>query len=139
MLYQGEEIKKLIPQRDPIMMVDAFIGAESDEARTGLKVLESNFFCENGRLAEPGIIEHIAQSASAFAGYKALCQGLPVPIGYIGEVKKCHIYRLPMIGDELRTTITMGPEVNGVTILTGVTRVGEEVIADTSMKIFVEE
>lgn len=139
MLYRGEEIKKLIPQRDPIMMVDAFIGAEGDEARTGLKVLESNFFCEDDRLAEPGIIEHIAQSASAFAGYKALCQGLPVPIGYIGEVKKCHIYRLPMIGDDLRTTITMGPEVNGVTILTGVTRVGDEVIADTSMKIFVEE
>lgn len=139
MLYQGEEIKKLIPQRDPIMMVDAFVGAEGDMARTGLKVSGSNFFCENGCLAEPGIIEHIAQSASAFAGYKALCQGLPVPIGYIGEVKKCHIYRLPQVGDDLSTTITMGPEVNGVTILTGVTRVGEEIIADTSMKIFVEE
>lgn len=139
MLYQGEEIKKLIPQRDPIMMVDAFIGAEGDVAQTGLKVLDSNFFCEDGCLAEPGIIEHIAQSASAFAGYKAVCQGFPVPIGYIGEVKKCHIYRLPRVDEELRTTITMGPEVNGVTILTGVTCVGEKVIADTSMKIFVEE
>lgn len=139
MLYRGEEIERLIPQRAPIMMVDAFIDAKGEVAQTGLEVLASNFFCEDGCLTEPGIIEHIAQSASAFAGYKALCQDLPVPIGYIGEVKKCHIYRLPKVGDNLKTTITMGAEVNGVTILTGVTRVGEETVADTSMKIFIEE
>lgn len=138
MLYEGEQIKSLIPQRDPILMVDAFITADEDTAETGLTVTVGNFFCEDGRLAEPGIIEHIAQSASAFAGYKAVRAGLPVPIGYIGEVKKCHIHRRPAVGEALRTTITMGAEINGVTLLTGVTRVGEETVADTLMKIFVE-
>jgi predicted hotdog family 3-hydroxylacyl-ACP dehydratase len=35
-----------------------------------------------------GFDEHIAQSASAFAGHTAKKNGKPVPIGFIGEVKK---------------------------------------------------
>ena len=139
MLYQGEAIKQLIPQRAPIMMVDAFVSADGDEAQTALTIAADNLFVEDGVMAEPGLIEHIAQSASAFAGYRAVSQGLPVPIGYIGELKKFHLYSRPAVGATLRTTITMGTEVNGITMLSGVTRVGDEVVADTTMKIFVEE
>lgn len=140
MLYQGEEIKKLIPQRDPIMMVDKFIRVEGDIAETGLSLTAQNFFIEaDGRMAEPGLIEHIAQSASAFAGYKALAAGLPVPVGYIGEVKKFHCYDRPAVGSELHTVIEMGAEVNGITLLSGKTTVNDVVVADTQMKIFVEE
>ena len=39
---------------------------------------------------------------------------------------------------ELRTTVTMGAEVGGVTLLSAETRVEGEVVADTQMKIFVE-
>ncbi|MCF0180618.1 MAG: beta-hydroxyacyl-ACP dehydratase, partial [Bacteroidales bacterium] len=64
MLYQGEEIKKLIPQRDPIMMVDKFVAVEGDTAETGLTFTQNNFFLEeDGKMAEIGLIEHIAQSA----------------------------------------------------------------------------
>jgi predicted hotdog family 3-hydroxylacyl-ACP dehydratase len=139
MLYQQDEIKQLIPQRAPIMMVDALARAEGDEAETGLTIAPDNLFVEDGLLAEPGIVEHIAQSASAFAGYRAVSQGQPVPIGYIGEVKKFHLYQRPAVGQTLRTLITMGTEVNGITLLRGETRVGDTLIADTTMKIFVEE
>lgn len=139
MLYQGEEIKKLIPQRDPIMMVDKFYSVDGDTAETGLTFTDRNFFLEeDGKMCEPGLIEHIAQSASAFAGHKALVQGQTLPVGYIGEVKKFHCYQRPAVGAELRTQITMGAEVNGVTLLTGKTEVDGVVVADTQMKIFVE-
>lgn len=139
MLYQGEDIKKLIPQRDPIMMVDKFYCAEGENAETGLTVKEDNYFIEeDGMMAEPGLIEHIAQSASAFAGHKALVAGDPLPVGYIGEVKKFHCYSRPAVGAELHTIITMGAEVNGVTLLSGKTSVDDVVVADTQMKIFVE-
>jgi len=137
MLYQGEDIKKLIPQRDPIMMVDALVGVDGDVCETELAIRDNNFFIEKDQLlSEPGLIEHIAQSASAFAGYRCVVKGEPAPVGYIGEVKKFHCYRRPAIGEVLRTTITMGAEVNGITIITGVTNVNGEVVADTQMKIF---
>ena len=137
MLYQGEDIKKLIPQRDPIMMVDALVSVDGDVCETELAVRDNNFFIEDDQLlSEPGLIEHIAQSASAFAGYRCVLKGEPAPVGYIGEVKKFHCYRRPAIGDVLKTTVTMGAEVNGITIITGVTNVNGEVVADTQMKIF---
>jgi len=141
MIYTGEAIKKLIPQRDPIMMIDALLKAEGDVCNTTLLVRENNFFieAEDHLMSEPGLIEHIAQSASAFAGYRCVEQGQVAPIGYIGEVKKFHCYRRPRIGELLETTVTMGAEINGITIITGEVHVGQEVVADTQMKIFVEE
>jgi predicted hotdog family 3-hydroxylacyl-ACP dehydratase len=139
MLYQGEQLYKLMPQRDPIVMVDKILDAEGDVAHTGLLVTAANYFIEeDGRMAETGLIEHIAQSASAFKGHKALLAGEPLPVGYIGEVKKFHCYSRPAVGDELTTTITLGAEVNGITLMQGETRCGDTVVADTQMKIFVE-
>lgn len=137
---ENEDIKKFIPQREPVIMVDRLVDVEGDVAVTVLAIRTDNYFIQNGRLlAEVGLIEHIAQSASAFAGYKAVTSGAPdAPVGYIGEVKKFHCYRCPVVGEELRTTITMGAEVAGVTIVAAETRVGDELVADTQMKIFME-
>lgn len=140
MLYQNEELFQLMPQRDPIVMVDKIYDAEGDTAHTGLSVTATNYFIEeDGRMAEPGLIEHIAQSASALMGHKALLAGQPLPVGYIGEVKKFHCYVRPAVGDELTTTINLGAEINGVTLMTGETHCGETLVADTQMKLFVED
>lgn len=129
-----------MPQRDPIVMVDKIYDAEDDTAHTGLSVTATNYFIEeDGLMAEPGLIEHIAQSASALMGHKALLAGQPLPVGYIGEVKKFHCYVRPAVGDELTTTINLGAEINGVTLMTGETRCGETLVADTQMKLFVED
>ncbi len=122
------------------MMVDELLCVNGDEASCQLTVRKDNFFIdEDGLMAEPGLIEHIAQSASAFAGYRAIEAGATEPpVGYIGEVKNFHPYKRPNIGDILITTITMGPEVEGITIIRGETKCGNDVIADTQMKIFVK-
>lgn len=135
------DIKKLIPQRSPIIMVDELLCVNGEEATCQLTVRQDNFFIDDdGLMAEPGLIEHIAQSASAFAGYRAVEAGATEPpVGYIGEVKNFHLYKRPNVGDILTTTITMGPEVEGITIIRGETKIGEETIADTQMKIFVKE
>lgn len=133
-------IKQLIPQRSPIMMVDELLCVNGDEAQCRLTVREDNFFLESdGLIAEVGIIEHIAQSASAFAGYRAIDAGATEPpVGYIGEVKNFHLSQRPAVGDVLITTITMGPTVDGVTIISGeCKREYGEAVADTRMKIYV--
>ena len=72
-LLEGEEVYKLIPQRNPIVMVDTFFCADEGGAETGLHVQSGNIFCQGDVLSEPGLIEHVAQSAAAFAGYPHQC------------------------------------------------------------------
>lgn len=134
------DIKSLIPQRDPIIMVDSLDRVEGDTCVTSLTVRADNFFIEADKLlAEAGLVEHIAQSASAFAGYRAKESGATQPpVGYIGEIKHFHCYRRPAIGDKLTTTITMGPTVGEVTIIRGETVCDGEKVAETQMKIAIK-
>ena len=64
-LARGEEVFRLIPQRPPMVMVDVLYSADETGGQTGLTVSASNVFCISGHLAEPGLIEHSAQSAAA--------------------------------------------------------------------------
>lgn len=142
MLYSGEEIKQLIAQRDPILMVDALVDVEGDVCHTQLTVRENNFFLEadDHLLSEPGLIEHLAQSAGALMGHRSLEQGVrQVPAGYLGEVKKFHCYRRPGLGEVLETTVTLVATVNNVTTVTGEVKVGDELVADSQIKVITVE
>ena len=145
-------ITQLIPQRDPILMVDELLCVDGEQASTCLTINTQNIFLsDDGTLEESGIIEHIAQSASAFAGYKAVMAGTTEPpVGYIGDVKKFRCYHRPKVGDCLRTFVTLGVEVNGVTLLSAQTYVTKDkhvrinpdkslLVAETNMKIFIKK
>jgi len=138
-LFTGEQIHALIPQRAPMMMLDSFFEGNDTEAHTGLTIRSDNLFCINGLFTEPGLIEHIAQSASALAGYKAYRRQEKAPVGFIGEVKKCRIFRLPATGEQLRTSVFVLSEVLQISIVTAEVKSGDETMATCQMKIFIEK
>ena len=138
-LLVGEELYRLIPQRNPIVMVDTFFCADEESAETGFHVQSGNLFCEEGVLREPGLIEHVAQSAAAFAGYAPYKKGELPKLGFIGEVKKFKIVRLPGIGEFLHTRLRVLGEAGGVTLISAETKSDEEVLATCQMKIFIKE
>lgn len=136
---RGEAIFQLIPQRPPIVMVDVVWSATDTEAETGLTIQEDNIFVRDGRFREPGLIEHIAQSAAAFAGYGTFVRGEEPKLGYIGEIKDCNLYVLPKVGDELRTTIQLVAEVGGIRLISAETKLKDEIVGNCTMKIFLKE
>ena len=139
-LFEGEGIKELIPQRDPIMMVDTFYDADEMECNTGLLIKPENIFCENGEFLEPGLIEHIAQSASAFAGYKEKLKNAEnPPIGYSGEIKKFKLIRRAKVGERVLTHIKTVSEIMNVSLIKTEAKVNDEIIATCQMKIFIKE
>lgn len=138
-IIHGEGILGLIPQRPPIVMVDSFFGIEENCSYSGLTVTPDNIFCEAGKLQEPGIIEHIAQSAAARIGFIYTRQGAQVPLGFIGSVDKLKIYNLPEVGIKLFTEITVVQEVFDITLVSAQVKAGEELIAECRMKIFIKK
>ncbi|WP_195662624.1 hydroxymyristoyl-ACP dehydratase [Bacteroides congonensis] len=138
-IIHGEGILGLIPQRPPIVMVDSFFGIEENCSYSGLTITSDNIFCEAGKLQEPGIIEHIAQSAAARIGFIYTRQGAQVPLGFIGSVDKLKIYNLPEVGMKLFTEITVVQEVFDITLVSAQVKAGEELIAECRMKIFIKK
>ncbi len=138
-LLIGEELYQLIPQRNPVVMVDTFFCADEESAETGLHVQSGNLFCEGNLLREPGLIEHVAQSAAAFAGYAPYTRGEQPKLGFIGEVKKFKITRLPHVGEFLHTRLRILGEAAGVTLIAAETTSEEETVANCQMKIFIKE
>ena len=138
-VIQGEGILNLIPQRPPIVMVDSFFGFEENRSYSGLTVTTDNLFCEAGRLQEPGIIEHIAQSAAARIGFIYTRQGEKVPLGFIGSVEKMKLFRLPSAGAELYTGITIVQEVFDITLITAEVKENDELLAECRMKIYLKK
>lgn len=133
-----EDIRRYIPQREPMLMVDRLLCVDGEGGQTQLVVGRGNYFLDRDDfLQEFGLIEHIAQSASAVAGYRVVAQsGGDAPIGMIAEIKKFVCHRLPRLGERIVTTVTFGIEVMGVTLVSGVSKIGEETVAETRMKIF---
>lgn len=133
------EIEQLIPQRAPFRMVDKLLNVDGETAVTLFAVQPDNYLLESdGTLAEAGVIEHIAQSASALAGYLAREQGTPnVPVGYIGEIRNFHRDGLVRVGDVLKTTVTREEVFGDIVCVSGETRVSDRRIAELQMKIYI--
>jgi predicted hotdog family 3-hydroxylacyl-ACP dehydratase len=137
MRLRGDDIKRLIPQRDPFMMVDEFEQRDDQTGVTLLTVRHDNYFrLPDDTMAETGLIEHIAQSCSALAGSKAT--GDKPPVGMIAEVKHFGCHRRPAVGEQIDTTVTFGFSFGQMTMAHGESRVGADVIAEMDLKIFMQ-
>ena len=136
----SEDIKQLIPQREPFIMVDEIEASDDTHAVTALTVRPDNYFMlPDGTVSETCLIEHIAQSCSALVGWVALSQQQEnPPVGLIGEVKHFECHRRPQVGEKVCTAIEFQFTFGNATIATGESRIGEELIAKAQLKIFVQ-
>lgn len=131
-----DKIIDLIPQRDPIVMVDEFIGIEGNVSKTRFTVYEGNIFVDDYKLSECGLIEHIAQSAAVRVGYICRENNQPIPIGYIGSVNNFELVEFPKVGENIITEIEIVQEVFNITLIKACCYIDDKEIASCKMKIF---
>ena len=129
----------LIPQRPPMVMVDALLSYTATTGAVGLTIAADNLFVQNGQLQEAGVVEHIAQSIALHKGYYYYLQHQPAPMGYIGSIKRMSIYALPQVGTTLTTEMSIIQEFMGVTLVKVRTTSDGELIAEGEMKTVIAE
>ena len=139
MLVNRENIVQFIPQRPPVVMIHELIEAEETFAVTSTTVESMNIFFEEGHLAESGMVENIAQTAAAHAGYQCSLHNLPPPLGYIAAIKNLKIVSMPALHDVIRTTIRVTNQVFNVTIVNAEMRNRDEVICSCEMRVFIQD
>lgn len=120
-------------------MVDHLVDFDTVITATEFLVREDCIFVEDGHLVPGGMVENIAQTCAARMGYINYIDRQHVKLGFIGAVRKMEFRRLPRVGEMLRTTVTVREEVFRMTLVDADIRVGDEVIATTSMKIALSE
>jgi 3-hydroxyacyl-[acyl-carrier-protein] dehydratase len=136
MLADKDEIKKLLPQKDPFVMVDCLYECDEKYIRTGFSPSSSNIFSESGIFTEAGLIENMAQSAAAGTGYFYSKQNKPSPVGFIGAVKDFILTKLPKVDDNLITEIKVVAEVMNATVIKARITCNDSEVASCEMKIF---
>ena len=140
MSFEEINILELLPQREPFIAVGSLLHFDMETTITLTKITAESLFVSNGELSSSGVIENIAQTCATRIGYinkYILKKG--IQIGFIGAIRKLEIYRLPKVGETIKTTINLVEEVFGMTLVSATVFVGEELIADTEMKIAVKE
>ncbi len=135
----NDHITSLIPQRKPFVMVDALLRSGDTVTTSTFRIPADNIFVEAGFFKEPGLVENIAQTVAARAGYEAQQGGKPVAIGYIGSVRNLEVFFLPAVDDELETEVTVENQVFNVTIVSGKITCREKTVAQCQMKIFIDQ
>lgn len=133
---QQINIRELLPQQPPFVMVDKLLAVSEAAITTGLTVRADNLFVENGQFTQAGIVENMAQTGAAKLGYvnKYVEQGT-VKLGFIGEIKKLSFAELPVVGDELVTTVEVQNEVLSTLIVQTRVETAGRLVASGSMKI----
>lgn len=133
--FSKYDILELLPQRRPFVMIDSLLYCDMAVTRTSLEVREDNIFNDAGHLSTAGVCENIAQTCAARLGYLSLSSGQPVRLGFIGAISNMQVSRTPRTGEVLVTEINVLQEVFNITLVHAVVRSGDEVIAETDLKI----
>jgi len=133
-ITSNDILLKCIPQRNPIVMVDALFAFNDNEVSAGLSIDTNGLFIKNNALQEPGLIEHMAQTVALHTGFGFYVKNQQAPMGYIGSIANLKINRLPIAGENIHTTATILQEFAGITLVDIICQINSETIATAQMK-----
>lgn len=113
------DIRSLLPQGPPFIMVDRVLATDGTVTRTVFMVTADNPLVSNGRLTVGGLIENIAQTAAAGAGWEGLAGKEGPRGGAVVSINRFEIHELPAVGDELLTETAVTTRVGDIIVISG--------------------
>ena len=121
-----KDIESFIPQRAPFVFIDTVESVDNKVARTRFTIPAECPLVTDDILPLSGLMENAAQTCATRAGNT---------IGYIGAVKQMEVTRFPHVGETLTTEAVVVQEVLNISLMECTTRIGDEQIATTTLKI----
>ena len=138
-LVSAENITKYIPQRPPFVMVGSLMKRENEQAISQFYITKENILVKDGEFTVSGLLENIAQTAAANAGYDCYLKNIPVPLGFIGAISKVSVLDLPQAESTIETKIEVLQEVFGITLIKGEVTQNNQPVISCQMKIMIQK
>ena len=101
-LLSKDQLATILPQRPPFVMIDTLVADDPAATETSFEILPSTLLVSNGKATAALLVENIAQTAAAGAGFKALQGEGPVLVGFIGAIKNLVIHASREIADSIK-------------------------------------
>lgn len=133
------EVKLIIPQREPIIMIDEIVNHSDVKTTTSLTINETNIFVEENIFQSSGLIENMAQSSAARMGIQTNKEGNKPLLGYIASIKNLMVNRLPEVGEKILTEIIIANKINNIIVIKAEGKVDNIIISSCELKVFIEE
>ncbi len=137
--YIDNKLLELIPQRPPMVMIGELVYVDEIKAISTLRVSSDNLFVESGQMTEEGMLENVAQTCAAMAGYANRSEGRPIQKGFIAGVKEVRVVRRAAVGSDIKTTVELAMEVLSMRIFKGKVEDVNGTCVDCEMRIFLEQ
>lgn len=127
----------VIPQRPPFVLVDNILECDEEIVVTDFLIEPDHLLVHNGHITPTGLLENIAQTCATRIGW--LNRDKPVRIGVIGSVNNFEYTKLPEVGQQLITTVTLISSVFEAIIVHADIHCNDQHIAQCEMKVFVTD
>jgi 3-hydroxymyristoyl/3-hydroxydecanoyl-(acyl carrier protein) dehydratase len=137
MSFEIQNAINLIPQRVPFVFVDSLIYIDDKSSHGIFKIPAENIFVKSGLYSASGMVESMAQTAAAGTGYLCIKKQKKIPVGYIGAVQKLEVFDWPPANAEIRMEINLITNILQVSLVSGIVKYDEKLMASCEMKIFV--
>jgi hypothetical protein len=118
-------------------MIDKLVEVTDKTCTTQFTISAGNVFSDSGFFYEGGLIENIAQTAAAGAGYRAINSGGAPKIGVIGTIKNLTVVKRPQVGALITTVVNTLSEFNNALVIEGIIKQEGIIIAGCQMNIFI--
>ncbi len=128
-----------IPQRPPFVMVGNLVSHNEFSATSNFHIKENNILVKDGVFTELGLLENIAQTAAANAGYECVLKNIPVHLGFIGAISRVQVHNLPKSNSKIDTRIEIKQEIFNITLIEGVVKQNGKSLISCQMKIMIDK
>lgn len=125
------DIKDLLPQQEPYILVDCLVDISPLEATTLYRIRKDSPLVREGKMRVSGIVENIAQTCAAHIGYYSDS----IKIGVLGAIPSIEVMRLPRVDEILETSVKVSAEAFNMRAVEAVVCCAGTPIAKGVMKI----
>ena len=131
------DIPDYLPHRPPFIMVGELLFADEQHTRSAFTVPAEGPLVDADGFTEAGLLENMAQTVAAGAGYRAKQTNQPVEAGYIAAVKNLEISHLPKLHQRIITETVLKESIGNMIVVAATVTLDDTFIARCEMNMFV--
>jgi 3-hydroxyacyl-[acyl-carrier-protein] dehydratase len=131
------DITKIIPHRNPMVMIDGYEKIDENRAFSEKTFLPGDYGCHNGTVLESVLIECVAQTVAAHFGYNEMIENSKNQMfGMLVSVDTFYFFQKLSENAKIQITIHKKDQVGDFNIYDSRITALEKLIAEGEIKVF---